>query len=101
MVVACGLRRGFAIIKGLGYRLHPSAKSLLNASPIVLLAFILWFVSRIASFRALLATGVNECRVLIDMVVAAVADAQPALPAAMEAVIAMKPPIEDRGTMTR
>jgi 2-dehydropantoate 2-reductase len=100
MGVARGLHGGFAVIKGLGYRLYPSAKSLLDSSPLFLLACMLWFASRIASFRELLATGVNECRVLADAMVAAAADAKPALPAAVAAVLAMKP-TEEPATPTR
>jgi 2-dehydropantoate 2-reductase len=90
MVVARGVHGAFAIIRGSGYRLHP-AKAAINAAPAVLLAGMLWTVSRITSFRDLLATGVNECRALIDLVVAAGLAAQPALPADAAAVRAMKP----------
>jgi 2-dehydropantoate 2-reductase len=100
LTVARGLHGGFAIIEGLGHRLYPSAKSVLNACPPFLVAAMLWFISRIAAFRDLLATGVIECRVLVDAVVAAAADANPALPAAVEAVLSMKPK-EDLESTTR
>ncbi len=93
MIVARGLHGGFAIIRSLGYRLYPTAKSIINASPTVLIAGLLWSVSRIASFRELLATGVNECRALIDVVAAAAAEGKPPLPGAVAAaVLAAKPP---------
>lgn len=89
--VARGLHGGFAIIKGLGYRLYPSAKGLINASPIPLVACMLWCVSRITAFRELLATGKNECRALIDDVAAAAVKANPAHPAAVKALLDIKP----------
>jgi len=91
MVVARGLRGGLAIVRGLGYRLYPPAKAALFARPTVLVAAMLWSVSRIKSFRELLATGVNECRALADVIVAAAAEVQPRLPTAVNAVVAMKP----------
>jgi 2-dehydropantoate 2-reductase len=90
MTVARGLHGGFAIVQGLGYRLYPSAKSMINSFPNFVLAFIMWVFSRIPSMRELLATGFNECRALIDTMVAA-ADGKPTLPKAARAVIAMKP----------
>lgn len=95
MVVARGVHGGFEILKHLGYRLYPSAKSWLCACPTFLVAGMLWSLSRITSFRELLATGVNECRALVDTVAAAAASAKPAVPAAVAAVLAMKP-TEDR-----
>jgi 2-dehydropantoate 2-reductase len=91
MAVAHGVHGAFAIIRGSGYRLHPPAKAAINAAPALLLAGMLWLASRIAAFRDLLATGVNECRALIDLVAAAGLETKPALPAAVEAVRAMKP----------
>jgi 2-dehydropantoate 2-reductase len=88
--VAHGVKGAFAIIRGSGYRLHP-AKTMVDAAPAVLLAGMLWTVSRITSFRDLLATGVNECRALIDLVVAAGLKTRPALADAVSAVRAMKP----------
>ena len=88
MVVARGVHASYAVIKSLGYRVYPSGKSALNASPAVLIAGGLWFLSRITAFRELLATGANECRVLIDVVAAAAAGATPA---AVAEILAMKP----------
>ena len=91
MAVARGVQGGFAIIKGLGYRLYPSAKGLIHASPTPLVACMLWCVSRIPSFRELLATGKNECRALVDDVVAAAVKAHPAHPAAVKALLNIRP----------
>ena len=100
MVVARGVHAGYAVIKGLGYRVYPPGKSALDASPTLLIAGMLWFVSRITAFRELLSTGVNECRVLIDVVAAAAAEAKPALPVAVAAILAMKPTDDDRAPAT-
>ena len=71
MVLACGVHAGFALIKGLGYPIYPSAKKLIQGSPVPVLAATLWSMSRIASFREVLATGKSECQVLVDVMVAA------------------------------
>ena len=89
--VARGLHGGFAIVKGLGYRLYPSTKSTMYSVPNFLIAFLLWVFSRIPAMRELLATGLNECRALIDTMVAAAAKAKPPLPAAAKALLAIKP----------
>ena len=98
--VARGLHGGFAIVKGLGYRLYPSTKSTMYSVPNFLIAFLLWVFSRIPAMRELLATGLNECRALIDTMVAAVAKAKPPLPAAAKALLAIKP-TEESGASTR
>src|SRR5215469_11358745 len=77
--VARGLHGGFAIVKGLGYRLYPSTKSSMYSFPNFLIAFLLWVFSRIPAMRELLATGLNECRALIDTMGAAAAKAKPPL----------------------
>ena len=98
--VARGLHGGFAIVKGLGYRLYPSTKSTMYSVPNFLIAFLLWVFSRIPAMRELQATGLNECRALIDTMVAAAAKAKPPLPAAAKALLAIKP-TEESGTSTR
>src|SRR5499433_2468632 len=95
--VARGLHGGFAIVKGLGYRLYPSTKSTMYSVPNFLIAFLLWVLSRIPAMRENLATGQNECRALIDTMVAAAAKAQPPLPAAAKDLLAIKP-TEESGT---
>ncbi len=90
MAVARGVKSGFAIIKGMGYRLHPS-KTALAGAPAVAIAAMLWGASRISSFRKLLATGLNECRALADVLAAAATHTNPLLPDAAKSVLAMKP----------
>jgi len=87
MVVARGMHAGFAVVRGLGYRLYPRAKSVLNASPTVLIACMLWLLSRVTAFRELLAQGVSECRALGGVLANAAGTAQPPLPAATVAAV--------------
>jgi len=98
--VARGLHGGFAIVKGLGYRLYPSTKATMYSVPDFVIAFLLWVLSRIPAMRENLATGLNESRALIDTMVAAAAKAKPPLPAAAKALLAMKPTGES-GPSTR
>ena len=92
MAVARGLRAGFSIVEALGYRLYPTAKARINALPIVVTASMLFAISRVASFRKLLATGRYECRALIEaMTAAAAAKANLANAAAVTALAAIKP----------
>lgn len=76
-VLARGVHEGFALVQGLGYRLHPSGKRWLNRCPTWVVATMLWSMSRIRSFRELLATGAGECRALVDAMVAAAPRATP------------------------
>ena len=89
MVIARGVHESFALIKGLGYRIYPGAKRLIAASPAPVVAAMLWAMSRIKPFRELLATGVNECRALVDVLAAAAPQAKP--PVAVARLLAMKP----------
>ena len=89
VVLARGMHESFAMIQGLGYRLYPSGKSWLNRSPAWMVASMLWFMSRITSFRELLATAVGECRALVDVMVAAAPRAHP--PVAVSTIQAMRP----------
>jgi 2-dehydropantoate 2-reductase len=91
MIAARGIKGGFAVVKGLGYRLYPASKARMNSAPTFVIAFMLWAVSRIGSFREVLATGLNESRSLSDVIVAAAAKAKPPLPGAIKAILAMKP----------
>ncbi len=70
LVIAHGVKESFTLIRQLGYRLYPSGKARLDASPAWVTASMLWFMSRIPSFRQLLATGANECRALLDVLTA-------------------------------
>lgn len=89
IAVAHGLHEGFAIIKGLGFGLYPAAKRVISASPTPVLACLLWSVSRITSFRELLATGKSECRALIDVMAAAAVKAN--LPISVKALSRIRP----------
>jgi 2-dehydropantoate 2-reductase len=89
MVIARGVHEGFALIRGLGYPLYPALKTWLNRGPAWVLAIMLWSMSRIRSFRELLATGHNECRALVDVMVAAAPRAKHAVDVAK--IQAMRP----------
>ena len=87
--VALGMQESFTLIQRLGYRLYPSGKSLLHASPAWLVTCLLWSMSCIRSFRDLLATGENECQALVDVLVANASKAQPSV--SLGKILAMKP----------
>ena len=89
VVLARGVQACFSLIKGLGYPIYPGAKKLIGRSPMPVLAAALWSMSRIASFREVLATGKDECEILVDAVVAAAPRAQP--PADVARIRAMRP----------
>jgi hypothetical protein len=72
----------------------------MHSVPNSLTAVLLWVLSRIPAMRENLATGLNECRALIDTMVAAAAKAKPPLPAAAKALLAIKP-TEESGTSSR
>lgn len=83
-----GAHECWRLIEAQGYVIYPKGKARLNNSPIVVLTLILWFMSRIKSFRELLATGINECIALVDAMVTA-ASAMPQIVVAK--IAAMKP----------
>ena len=89
VLMARGIHASFAIIRGLGYDIYPTGKKLIAASPMPLLAATLWSLSRVTSFRELLATGKAECQTLVDVMVAAAPQATSAVD--MARVRAMKP----------
>ncbi len=89
LTIARGLQEGFTLIQRLGYRLYPSGKAWLHMAPAWVPAAMLWFMSRISSFRELLATGLNECRALVDVLVANSQHAKPAI--SVSTIEAMKP----------
>jgi 2-dehydropantoate 2-reductase len=89
IAIARGMRESFTLIKRLGYRLYPSGKARLDATPIWIVACLLWSISRIPSFRDLLATGINECRALVDVLVINARHADP--PVGVAKIEAMKP----------
>ena len=65
------LKESFVFIRRLGYSLYPSGKARLDASPAWVTAGMLWSLSRVKSLRELLATGIGECRALVDVLIAA------------------------------
>ena len=69
--LARGVHAGFGLIKGLGYSIYPQEKRLLDRAPASVLAAVLWSMSRVRSFRELLATGQAECEALVDAMIAA------------------------------
>ncbi len=89
VAIARGMQESFTLIQRLGYQIYPSGKVLLHISPEWLVAGMLWFMSRIRSFRDLLATGANECRALVDVLVANTSQVQP--PISANKILAMKP----------
>ena len=89
--VACGLRAGFEIIKGLGDSLYPTSKARLASCPTFLLACMLWMASRVPSFRRLLSQGLPECRALVDVIASSANAANPPMADLASQVEAMKP----------
>lgn len=69
--LAVGIRACFALIRTQGYEIYPNDKKRLEKMPLFLVAGMLWGLSRVLSFRALLATGDKECSALIDTMLAA------------------------------
>ena len=89
VIVARGMRESFALIQRLGYQLYPPDKARHYRNSVWKTAGMLWFISRIRSFRELLATGASECHALIDVMVAAAPQAKQ--PIAVRKILAMKP----------
>jgi 2-dehydropantoate 2-reductase len=89
MVLSRGVHASFRLIEGLGYRIYPQSKAIVAASPAWVLAAMLWFMSRIRSFRELLATGQSECCALVDVMAAAAESAN--APGVATEIAAMKP----------
>ncbi|HEY5070613.1 MAG TPA: 2-dehydropantoate 2-reductase [Caulobacteraceae bacterium] len=89
LVLARGVHAGFALIKVLGYDIYPRAKKRIDGSPTWAVAMMLWFISRIRSFRELLATGKPECCALVDAMVSAAPLGGP--PVVVAHIEAMKP----------
>ena len=88
--IAKGVKGGFAIVRGLGYPLYPNSKWRLNSAPTPVLTLILWIVSRVKSFRALLSQGGPEAEELTDTMIGA-ARIHTGLASAVEAAAAMRP----------
>jgi len=88
-LIAHGVKESFALIERLGYDIYPSSKARISGLPNFVLTAMLFMFSRVKSMRELLATGRNECRALIDVLVAAASKAQP--PVAVSKIEAIKP----------
>lgn len=89
IVIARGVHECFALIRAGGREAYPAGKSWLAASPQWVTAAMLWTMSRIPSFRRLLAQGVNECRALADTMATAAQQSGPPIDPAK--ILAMKP----------
>jgi 2-dehydropantoate 2-reductase len=88
VVVARGVHQGFALIKGLGYKVYPKSKARINGLPTFVVAFMLRMFSSMKTMRGLLATGENECRALVESMVAAAPQASS--PVELSRIEAMK-----------
>ena len=71
LMLARGVHASFGLIKNLGRPIYPQTKRLMDRSPASVLAAVLWSMSRVRSFRELLATGEAECSALVDAMLAA------------------------------
>lgn len=89
MVLARGVHAGFHLIESLGHTVYPTSKKVMARSPSAALAAILWSLSRVRSFREVLATGKAECSALVDTMAASATGALP--PASVAKIAAMKP----------
>lgn len=89
LVLARGVHASFQLIKALGYNVYPGQKKLIAGCPTMIVAAMLWFMSRIRSFREVLATGKVECCALVDVMVTATPHANPAV--IVSDIQAMKP----------
>ena len=89
LVLARGVHASFRLIKGLGYQVYSRSKRQIDRSPTSIVAALLWTMSRIRSFRELLATGRTECCALVAVMVTAGALATPPIETA--SIAAMKP----------
>ena len=88
LVLARGVQAGFGLVRALGYEVHPATKRRIAGSPAAVMAAVLWSMSRIRSFRELLATGEAECCALVDAMAEAAALAAPS---AVADIRAMRP----------
>ncbi len=89
LILARGIHASFKLIKGLGHSVYPRTKKLIDRSPAPVVAAMLWSMSRVRSFRELLATGKAECIALVDAMVAAAPLAKGAV--VVSDIQAMKP----------
>jgi len=88
LVLARGVHASFGLIRALGYPIYPKGKKRLDGFPTPVLAAMLWSLSRIRSFREVLATGKAECAALVEAMAAA---AHARRPDVVPAIRAMDP----------
>ena len=89
MTIAHGVHECYRLIKGLGYDLYPAAKVRIHQCPAWIIASILWGLTRLPSFRELLALGAAECSAMLDLLLAAAPLS--GNPIALEKIEAMRP----------
>ena len=89
LVLARGLQACFGLIEALGFVVYPRSKRLLYRSPPTVAAAMLWSLSRVRSFRELLASGKTGCCALVDAMAAAAASVQ--RPDLVSKIEAMRP----------
>ena len=89
LTLARGVHASFGLIKALGYPVYPRTKTLIDRAPASMFAAVLWSMSRVRTFRELLATGQPECEALVDAMIAAAPHARAAVRIAD--IAAMKP----------
>ena len=89
LALARGVHASFGLIKDLGYSVYPRSKALINDAPASMLAAVLWSMSRIRTFRELLATGQAECEALVDAMIATAPQAGASV--RIDDIAAMKP----------
>lgn len=70
-VRAEGVRNGFALIRALGFDVYPGLKRGAEKCPVVIVAAVLWLLSRIQGFREILAQGADECEAIVGQMVEA------------------------------
>ncbi len=83
-----GVQASFQLIEALGYPIYPQGKKLLQRSSTIGIAAVLWSMSRVRSFRELLATGKAEANAIVNVMADS---ARTKLPAAVPKIEAMAP----------
>ena len=89
LALARGVHASFGLIKYLGYAIYPRNKRLIDRAPASVFAAVLWSMSRVRSFRELLATGQAECEALVDAMIATAPQA--GAPVRIADIAAIKP----------
>ena len=92
IVLAHGVHACFDLIETLGFSVYPRSKKIMYRLPASGLAAVFWSLSRVRSFRDLLATGERECRSLVDVMMKAAASGQ--RQDLLSQIEAMKPAVE-------